>query len=178
MIEYNRNHHHLGDWDSVATYTGRYYGPEGNDLGTIPISVAPVLDPYTYDTIGWVVAETPEEDTIFHGTYQYEAEAIEAAKELAEELDETLDLQSVIDVIKESEYFDNPDVVPDVVAAMSGYSQGYLLVTSDIGFPVGTRWTTNGYLQCTHLRLPATFETEEQAAEYLLRAITGDEPKE
>lgn len=170
-IEYNSKYHELGDWEEIAEYEGRYYGPDGNELGTIPISIAPVLDIHTDDVLGWLVAETPDEDTIYHGVYSTEAEAKEAARKLAEKLDETPVLDDVIADIAAVEYFDNPKIIPLVVDAMTQYSQGYLLITPGIREPIGTRWTTNGYLQCDHLAMDATYDSREVAAEALLRAV-------
>jgi len=159
----------LGKWQDVESYLGRYYGSNGNELGKIPISIAPQMEGDT--VVSWVVAETPDEATIFHGSYNTKKEARIAAKELAEELDETPDLEELIEEIKETNYFEDPDIIPFVVKAMTEYSQGYLLITPSIHHPVGVAWTTNGYLQCDYLGLSATFDTEEQAAETLLSAI-------
>jgi hypothetical protein len=85
-------------------------------------------------------------------------------------LDETPDLDSIIEAIRDSKYFDNPDTIREVIGAAISHSQGKLLVT-----PFGYVWTTNGYLQCDHIQLDAAFGTQEQAAEALLQAIDARE---
>jgi hypothetical protein len=172
QVQYDSLRHNRGDWESVGSYAGRYYGPGGNDLGDIPISIAPFYDAESDAESGWIVAETPDECTEIHGTYADRDAAEAAAKELAAELDETPDLDDVVEQIAATGYFDSPEIIPAVVAGMTSYSQGYLLITPDISEPVGTRWTTNGYLQCDHIRAPATFSSDAQAAEWLLRAVS------
>lgn len=172
QVQYDSQRHNRGDWESVASYAGRYYGPEGTDLGDIQISIAPFYDAETDAELGWIVAETPDECTEIHGTYASRDEAETAAEELAEELDETPDLDDVVAQIAATGYFSDPEIVPSVIAEMTGQSQGYLLLTPDISEPVGARWTTSGYLQCDHIRAPATFSSDAQAAEWLLRAVS------
>lgn len=164
----------IGTWEPVDSYLHRGYGRDGDELGEVPVSVAR----YTTedDESGWIVAETPDEATEYHGRYATREEAVAAAEALAEELDETPDLAEIVADIQATGYFDDPDIVPAIVAAATQYSQGYLLVTPDIHQPVGTRWTTSGYLECDHITLDATYGTKEQAAEALLRAIqAGDD---
>jgi hypothetical protein len=178
QVQYDSQLHNRGDWKSVASYAGRYYGPEGDDLGDIPISIATFYDAETDAELGWIVAETPVECTEIHGTYADRDEAETAAGELAEELDETPDLDDVVEQIAATGYFDSPEIIPAVVAGMTSYSQGYLLITPDISEPVGTRWTTNGYLQCDHIQAPATFSSEPQASAWLLRAVSDLESED
>lgn len=166
------------DWSTEATYLGRCYGSSGNELGSIPVSIASVVldddDDDGKHVIGWVVAETPDEATVLHSIWGSEEEAREAAEDLAAELDETpetQETQEIIEEIKATSYFDDPAIIDHVVSAATGYSQGYILVTPDIAQPVGTRWTTNGYLQCDYIELAATYGTEAEAAEALLHAI-------
>lgn len=123
----------------------------------------------------YVVAETPDECEIFHGVYTKKEEAEEAAKALSVDEDETPDLEGLLTEIKETGYFSDPDMIPRVVKAATQHSQGYLLVTPGISQPVGQRWTTNGYLQCDYIALEATYSTEEEAADALLRAIQEEE---
>lgn len=194
----------IGDWEPIDTCLKRCFGRDGDELGEVPVSVAPytVDQPCTacdgrgYDldddetccdecggegTIeasGWIVAETPDEATEYHGRYATREEAVAAAEALAEELDETPDLAEIVADIQATGYFDDPDIVPAIVAAATQYSQGYLLLTPDVHQPIGTRWTTNGYLQCDrYITLDATYGTQEQAAEALLRAINEPEPE-
>ena len=160
------------DFNYVTSYMGRYYGADGDELGEIPISVAAVESSDSDAAlVGWLVAETPDETTEYHGVYATEEEAIEAATELAAELDETPVLDEIIAAIVETGYFRDADIVPHVVAAATNYSQGYLLITPGVRQPVGTRWTTNGYLQCDHVQLSADYDSKEQAAEALLKKL-------
>jgi hypothetical protein len=189
----------IGDWEVVDSYLRRCYGRDGDELGEVPVSVAPYTVDQdceacggqgckndadetccdecagegTIEASGWIVAETPDEATEYHGRYATREEAVDAAEELAEELDETPDQDGIIAEIRETGYFDDPDIIQLVVDAATQYSQGYLLITPDIHQPVGTRWTTNGYLECAHITLDATYGTHAQAAEALLRAIQG-----
>jgi hypothetical protein len=88
-------------------------------------------------------------------------------------MDRTAEL---ISEIEEAGYFEDPEIIPEIVQALTKHSQGYLLITPNICSPVGTRWTTNGYLQCDHIRVRATYATETMAAQALLDAI--QEPKQ
>ena len=168
-----------GNWEEVDSFMARCYGPNGDELGSVPVSVcAATLANEDDSDEYYVVAETPDECTNFHGVYTTREEAEEAANDLCVEQDETPDLDDVMAEIKETGYFTDPDIIPLVVKAATQYSQGYLLVTPDISQPVGTAWTTNGYLQCDYIALDATYSTEEEAAEALLNAIQGQEDED
>jgi len=188
----------IGEWKEITSYLGRYYGQNGDELGEIPISIAPITyfkkcelckgdyeDDCTAcggngkcESSAWVVAETSEENTNIHEFYDYEEEAQNAAEELAEELDETPDLDEIIQNIADTDYFDDPDIIPFVLKSLTEHTQGHLLITPDIHQPVNVRWTTNGYLDCDHISISADFENKFEAAEALLKAVKNKDEDE
>ena len=201
----------IGQWKEITSYLGRYYGQNGDELGEIPISIAPITyfekcelckgtgeimivedleNDYEDDctacggngkceSSAWVVAETPEENTTIHEFYDYEEEAQNAAEEMAEELDETPDLDEIIQKIEDTNYFDDPDIIPFVIKSLTEHTQGHLLITPDIHQPVNVRWTTNGYLDCDHISISTVdFKNKFEAAEALLKAVKNKDEDE
>jgi hypothetical protein len=93
---------------------------------------------------------------------------------LVDEHDETPDTDALVDEIVASGYFGAADAddVRSVLAAATAYSQGYLLLSAgDVPRPAGIAWATSGYLECDHVQICATHESEASAAHELLRAI-------
>jgi hypothetical protein len=173
---------HLGRAEEVCRYQGRCYGPDGNELGTIPLSIVPMLTvPGTWP-VARIVAETPGEVTTYHGAYFTQEEAREGARRLAIERDEAPHLTEVIELIRETGYFEDPSAVEYVLKAATGHVEGYVLVTRDLHQRFGRNWVSNeGWEKISqdvedqygrdYILLAATCETPEQAGEALLQAI-------
>jgi hypothetical protein len=157
----------------IGSYTACVFGPNGDQPGEVEIVLESCL----------VETESGEEAILYrwaerdgsHETGEWindKATAIEGGEEYAELNDEEPDTGSIVTEIEETGFFEDNDIIPHVIKAATKHSQGYLLVTPDIGQPIGTMWTTNGYLQRDdYITLDATFSKESYAADALLRAI-------
>ena len=173
---------HLGRAEEVCRYQGRCYGADGNELGTIPLSIVPMLTAPGNWPIAWIVAETPGEATKYHGAYFTQEEAREGAKRLVLALDEAPHLSEIIEQIRETGYFEDPSAIEHVLRAATERPEGYVLVTRDLRERVGRNWVSNERWEkisqdvedqygCDYILLAATCETPEQSGEALLQSI-------
>ena len=91
-----------GDWEEVDSFMARCYGPNGDELGSVPVSVcAATLRTEDDSNEYYVVAETPDECTNFRGVYTTREEAEEAANALCVEQDETPEGEYIPDEVRQ-----------------------------------------------------------------------------
>lgn len=161
--------------EQITTYTACVYGKNGDEPGAVEINLecaeVDLDDDSTVTLYRWI----EQDDGGIQETGEWtndKSTAIEGGEEYASDNDETPDLDSLISEIEETGFFKDNDIIPAVIKSATQHSQGYLLVTPDISEPIGTMWTTNGYLQRDdYISLDATYPSEAYAADALLRAI-------
>ena len=158
------------DWrtQDSDTYIACCYGADGDEAGHVEVQLQSAAG--DEGSICWSLYE-PEAGERSADMWDDETEAREALAAWCLDRDETPDGDDIETRIRETGYFADPDIIPYVITEMTKHSQGYLLLTPDIQQPVGTRWTTNGYLQCEHICVDATHDNRAVAADSLLRAI-------
>lgn len=163
--------------DEIATFISCVYGPHGDE----PDEVEVVLQSAEVDGVTayrWCECDQAGEHSHGEPTPDKD-EAIADGEEYAAANDDTPDVDDLIRQIAESGCFGDADHddIRAVCKEATKHSQGYLLlpVGEFVGHPIGRMWTTNGYLQCDHVALPATFSRISLAADALLRAVTVDE---
>lgn len=157
------------------TYIACCYGRDGDEPGDVVVQLESAEDD---DGVTWWRLFEPEACQSSDKMWDDETEARDALADWCEDRDETPDAEDIEAQIRETGYFNDPDIIPLVIAEMTQHSQGYLLLTPDIGQPVGTRWTTNGYLQCDYISVDATHNNPAVAADSLLRAIQSAQENE
>ncbi len=172
------------EWESVEvshTYVARCFGDDGAQPGTVEVRIerATLRSPDREREIE--VWRWTEEETGPSGPACWTCKAAESgAAKHADDSDETPDLDETIASIVETGLFraDASDV-RRVLDACCNHSKGYLLlVTGDtIPHPIGAVWTTDGYLQCPHVRMPCGQHSAELAASVLL-SLCGTPPQE
>ncbi|HKJ61160.1 MAG TPA: hypothetical protein VKA94_04085 [Hyphomicrobiales bacterium] len=162
------------DWrlHGTMTYIACCYGAEGDEPGDVEVRLESAEDD---DGVTWWRLHEPESGERSDEMWDDETEAREALESWCEDRDETPDADDIEAQIRETGYFNTPAIIPLVISEMTNHSQGYLLLTPDMRQPVGTRWTTNGYLQCDHISVDATHNNRAVAADSLLRAIQIDQ---
>lgn len=162
--------------DNIATYTACVYGANGDQPGEVEIVLQSAEED---DVTAYRWAERDDGGTHETGEITLDRDAaIAAGEEYASENDEEPDPEELIRQIVETGYFGDADAgdIRAICLEATRHSQGYLLLPAGefVGHPIGRMWTTNGYLQCDHVRLGATYPSVAMAADALLRAVTTE----
>lgn len=164
----------------IATYTACVYGPEGDLPGEVRV-ILQVSELYGITAWRW-----RDDDGSYGGdTGDITLDrlvAIQAGEEHAVDRDEEPDLDRLVGEIVETGFFGDATTndIRAICEEATGYSQGYLLLPAGefVGRPIGRLWTTNGYLECPHVRLDATYPKASYAAAGLLAAIHASQDEE
>lgn len=166
------------DWsveDVITAFTACVYGSDGDQPGQVEVvlETATVGEEYGVEVKIYRWRERDEAGSYESGdATQDREEAVRDGEAHAESEDSEPDLGELLSEIEETGYFEDNDIIPHVLDAATGHSQGYLLLPPDIGQPVGTMWTTNGHLQRDdYITLDATHSQKSYAAAALLAAI-------
>lgn len=170
-----RNWRHVED---IATYTACVYGPAGDQPGTCEV----VLESGTVDDGVTVYRWTAQDDC---GVYESgqptltRDKAIRDGQEMAAQSNDEPDYDSLVEQIIETGAFGDADAddIMAICTAATRHSQGHLLLPlgEPVAQPIGRMWTTNGYLECDHIALDATYPRPSHAAAGLLQAIQSRE---
>lgn len=164
------------DWireDVIASPTVCCYGPDGDSSGKVDIWLERAEE-FGITAWRWTEDESGESGEVYLSHFA----AIEAAEAHAEEIEEFPNVDSIVDEIVETGYFGSAtaDEIKALCESACLHSQGfYLLRRGELPHPLGSAWTTNGYLQCEYITLDATHDDVSAAADTLLRAIRNPE---
>jgi hypothetical protein len=165
------------DWttvDDLASYTSCVYGADGCSPGKVEV-VLQRAEMYGVEVYRWK-AEDDSAEVDSGGVTLSRDEAIEEGEAYAEDSDEELDANDLIEQIVATAFFGDADTddILEICKEATQHSQGYLLLPAGefVGHPIGRMWTTNGYLQGDYVQLRANFEEVSYAAYSLLEAIT------
>lgn len=160
------------DWrtiKSITTYTACIYGTFGDEPGEVTVNLQAS---YRYGITAYRWAAEDESGTYECGSPVLDREeASRQGEEFATENHTELDVDEIIDQIVATGYFGDATAsdIRSFCEQATGYSCVYLLL------PKGYCWTTNGYLECEYVTLPATYPNVAFAADALLRIITNEE---
>lgn len=155
---------------TIDFYTACVYGTNGDEPGEVQI-VLESATKYGITVYRWASCD----DSGIHERGEIvldQEEAIAAGEEYAEENDEELDINNLI-----QEILGDGEDIRAICKEATGYSQGFLLLPAGepVAHPTGRMWATaDSYLPCKYIRLDATHSHVSYAAHSLLRTIEDE----
>jgi hypothetical protein len=160
--------------DSIADYTARCYGDDGDDPGLVVVELESAK---CYGIVGyrWASSDPSGQYEIGPPTID-RVKAVREGEKHAEQADEGIDLDDTLEAIVESGYFgeSTADDIRAVCEEATKHAQGLVLVPAGrIVGPPGSKWVTSGYLDCdSYVSLSTNHDRVEYAAYALLKAVT------
>jgi hypothetical protein len=169
LEDFTSSPNQVTDWEHVADFVSCCYGEQGDEPGSCVTEIGSTPNGV------WYFREGGEEHKEVHGPFASREDAEQEALDFAEENDETPDEDELVEEILETGYFGEDADEEDIKAILksaTAHSQGYLMLPPGmVPCPVGTAWTTSGYLEGEYIQLNAGYDSQALAAAALLKEI-------